>query len=170
MSARHTVIDTDLGPITIVADGDTITGLYFDRHARRPGQQAFGPAVPMAGDPLLAEAGRQLLEYLAGQRSAFDLPLDGGGDDFQRSVWQIVSRVPYGRTTTYGSIAEQLGDRTLAQNVGRAVGANPLCVFVPCHRVLGANGALTGYAGGLRRKRALLELEEPAALATGRLF
>lgn len=170
MSTRHTVIDTHLGPITIVADGDVVTGLYFDRHAHRPRQEAFGPRAPMAGDPLLGPARRQLLEYLAGQRTAFELPLDGGGDDFQRSVWRIVSRVPYGRTTTYGWIAEQLGDRTLAQNVGRAVGANPLCVLVPCHRVLGANGALTGYAGGLRRKRALLELEEPAVVATGRLF
>ncbi len=170
MSTRHTVVDTDLGPVTIVADGDAITGLYFDRHARRPPRETFGPRAPAAGDSLLGKACRQLLEYLAGQRTAFELPLDAGGDGFQRSVWQIVSGVPYGRTTTYGEIAARLGDRTLARNVGQAVGANPLCVLVPCHRVVGANGALTGYAGGRSRKRALLELEEPAAGATGRLF
>ncbi|GIH14928.1 methylated-DNA--[protein]-cysteine S-methyltransferase [Rugosimonospora africana] len=170
MNTRHTVTDTDLGPITIVATGDAITGLYFDRHARRPRQEAFGPRVPMISDSLLGQACQQLLEYLAGQRTTFDLPLDAAGNDLQRSVWKIVSDIPYGQTITYGEIAERLGDRALAQKVGQAVGANPLCVVVPCHRVLGATGALTGYAGGLTRKRALLELEEPAAVSTGRLF
>lgn len=170
MNARHTVIDTDLGPITLVANGEAVVGLYFDRHTRRPRREAFGPRVPVVEDRLLGRAGQQLLEYLAGQRTTFDLPLDAVGDDFQRSVWTIVSEVPFGQTTTYGAIAERFGDRTLAQRVGQAVGANPLCVFVPCHRVLGANRALTGYAGGLTRKRALLELEEPAAVAAGRLF
>jgi methylated-DNA-[protein]-cysteine S-methyltransferase len=92
------------------------------------------------------------------------------GDAFQRAVWDIVHDIPFGETTTYGRIAEQLGDRTLAQKVGQAVGANPLSIFVPCHRVLGSNGSLTGYAGGLSRKKALLELEEPAQVSAGRLF
>jgi methylated-DNA-[protein]-cysteine S-methyltransferase len=81
-----------------------------------------------------------------------------------------VASIPRGETTTYGRIAEQLGDRTLAQQVGQAVGANPLCIFVPCHRVVGSNGSLTGYAGGLKRKQALLELEESAQVSTARLF
>jgi methylated-DNA-[protein]-cysteine S-methyltransferase len=85
-------------------------------------------------------------------------------------VWAKVNEVPFGRTTTYGTIAAQLGDPRRAYQVGQAVGANPLCIFVPCHRVVGSAGALTGYAGGLERKQALLELEAPAAVAAGRLF
>jgi methylated-DNA-[protein]-cysteine S-methyltransferase len=85
-------------------------------------------------------------------------------------VWEIVKEIPRGGTTTYGRIAERLGDRGPAQKVGQAVGANPLCVFVPCHRVVGSNGALTGYAGGLKRKRELLEFEEPTRSTASRLF
>lgn len=170
MNARHTLADTELGQITIVANGEAITGLYFAHHIRRPAQETFGPRVDVATDPLLAEATRQLAQYLVGTRRAFTLPLDAHGDDFQRTVWDVVRDIPIGTTTTYGEIAEMLGDRTLAYRVGQAVGANPLCVFVPCHRVVGATGALTGYAGGLARKRALLKLEEPAASDSGRLF
>ena len=170
MSVRHVVVQTALGEVTIVAAGRAVTGLYFARHVRRPGPAALGPRVRAEEDELLAEAAAQLEDYLAGRRREFELPLAPAGDDFQRSVWDLVARIPYGQTTTYGRIAEQLGDRTLAQSVGQAVGANPLCVFVPCHRVLGAGGSLTGYAGGLRRKRALLDLEEPVAALAGRLF
>jgi methylated-DNA-[protein]-cysteine S-methyltransferase len=111
-----------------------------------------------------------LSDYLAGKRAEFELPLAAEGDAFQRVVWDIVARIPHGETTTYGRIAEQLGDRSLAQQVGQTVGANPLCIFVPCHRVVGVNGSLTGYAGGLKRKQALLELEEPAQVSAARLF
>jgi methylated-DNA-[protein]-cysteine S-methyltransferase len=92
------------------------------------------------------------------------------GDEFQRRVWSILEDIPYGATSTYGEIAEQLGDRALAQRVGKAVGQNPLSVVIPCHRVVGKNGSLTGYAGGLKRKQFLLELEEPAEVRTERLF
>jgi len=170
MSTRHAVVDTTLGPITIVATGQAITGLYFAQHIRRPSRDTFGPRVPMSENQLLADAGRQLVEYLDGSRRTFDLPLEAAGDAFQKSVWAIVSEIPFGRTTTYGAISGELGDRSLAQDVGQAVAMNPLCILVPCHRVVGANGALTGYAGGLTRKRALLELEEPAAAPAGRLF
>jgi len=168
MSSRHLVIDSDLGPITLAADGGEITGLYFDRHVRRPAQATFGPEA--TNDPLLQEAARQLRDYLSGARTEFDLPLAADGNDFQTAVWAVVTGIPRGATTTYGHIAEQLGDRALAQKVGQAVGANPLCVFVPCHRVVGADGSLTGYAGGLEIKRRLLELEEPAPVSAGRLF
>jgi len=167
MGTRHTVVQTTLGPITIVADGSAVTGLYFEDHLRRPAQDDLGPS---AVDPLLMQAAGQLQEYLQGRRQAFQLPLSADGDPFQQSVWAILQRIPFGATTSYGRIAEQLGDRALAQRVGQAVGANPLCVFVPCHRVLGADGSLTGYAGGLDRKRALLQLEEPPAQTAGRLF
>jgi methylated-DNA-[protein]-cysteine S-methyltransferase len=170
MSTRHIVVDTDLGPITLVAKDAAVAGLFYRHHIRRPAQETFGPEVIASIDPLLAEAAQQLRDYLAGNRTEFDLPLVADGDAFRRAVWDIVASVPRGETTTYGRIAEQLGDRTQAYEVGQAVGANPLCILVPCHRVVGANGSLTGYAGGLTRKQALLELEEPAADTAGRLF
>ncbi|RMI32359.1 methylated-DNA--[protein]-cysteine S-methyltransferase [Nocardia stercoris] len=171
MSTRHTVIDTaQLGPVTIVATGPAVTGLYFRHHIRRPAAETLGPEVSFVDDPVLGEAVGQLLEYFLGRRRTFELPLHAAGDDFQQRVWREVTAIEYGTTTTYGQIAENLGDRRLAYRVGQAVGANPLCVFVPCHRVIGADGSLTGYAGGLERKRALLELEEPAVVSAGRLF
>lgn len=170
MSIRHIEANTSLGQVTIVADGDAVTGLYFQHHIRRPAQDSFGTRVDVRTDSLLLEAYQQLTDYLAGSRSSFDLPLVAAGNDFQRSVWSLVADIPRGSTTTYGQIAEQLGDRALAYPVGQAVGANPLCVFIPCHRVIGANGSLTGYAGGLKRKQALLKLEEPAPAVAGRLF
>jgi methylated-DNA-[protein]-cysteine S-methyltransferase len=170
MSIRHVVVDTTLGPITIVANGEAISGLYFAEHARRPRSETFGRRIPLSWDPLLTETAGQLLEYLDGTRREFDLPLLAAGDSFRQSVWAIVSAIPFGETRTYGDIAAELGDRSRAQEVGQAVGMNPLCVIVPCHRVVGADGSLTGYAGGLSRKRALLELEAPAPVAAGRLF
>ncbi|TQS42483.1 methylated-DNA--[protein]-cysteine S-methyltransferase [Cryptosporangium phraense] len=167
MNTRHALVDGPLGRITLVASDDAVTGLYFAHHVRRPAREAFGP---LANDPLLDSASAQLAEYLDGTRRAFDLPLNAIGDAFQHAVWSIVAEIPFGETTTYGAIAERLGDRALAYRVGQAVGANPLCIVVPCHRVVGANGKLTGYAGGLERKRALLELEESAQVGAGRLF
>ncbi|MEU9322058.1 methylated-DNA--[protein]-cysteine S-methyltransferase [Streptomyces sp. NPDC048295] len=170
MNTKHAAVTTELGPVTIVASDDAVTGLYFAHHVRRPAQETFGAEVPLGMDRLLAEAAVQLNDYLASGRREFELPFEAAGNDFQRRVWAAVSAIPFGETTTYGAIAEQLGDRSLAYQVGQAVGANPLCVFVPCHRVVGADGSLTGYAGGLRRKRALLELEEPVQAAAERLF
>ncbi|MES9558837.1 MULTISPECIES: methylated-DNA--[protein]-cysteine S-methyltransferase [unclassified Streptomyces] len=170
MNTKYAVVATELGPVTIVASGDAVTGLYFARHIRRPAQETLGTEVPLTSDGLLAEAAVQLDDYLGGRRREFDLPFAAAGNEFQRRVWAVVAAIPFGETRTYGAIAEQLGDKALAQQVGQAVGANPLCVFVPCHRVVGAGGSLTGYAGGLKRKRALLELEEPVQAAAGRLF
>jgi methylated-DNA-[protein]-cysteine S-methyltransferase len=170
MDTRHTTADTTLGQVTIVAVGDAIAGLYFRHHVLRPAQETFGQEVAVENDALLADAATQLREYLAGTRREFDLPFGAAGDAFQHAVWSIVAEVPFGETTTYGAIAERLGDKSLSYRVGQAVGANPLCIYVPCHRVLGANGKLIGYAGGLKRKQALLELEEPAQVSAGRLF
>ncbi|WP_098010719.1 methylated-DNA--[protein]-cysteine S-methyltransferase [Streptomyces sp. sk226] len=170
MNTKYAVVVTGLGPVTIVASGDAVTGLYFAHHVRRPAQETFGTEVPLESDTLLTEAAAQLGDYLGGRRRGFDLPFAAAGNEFQRRVWAVVAAIPFGETRTYGAIAEQLGDKALAQQVGQAVGANPLCVFVPCHRVVGAGGSLTGYAGGLKRKRALLELEEPVQAAAGRLF
>ena len=160
MSAVHTTIDSPLGELTLVADGEALAGLYFARQWYRPDPATFGAFVPATG--VLAEAGRQLTGYFTGDRTAFDLPLAPRGDAFQRRVWDLVARIPYGRTRTYGTLARELGDPALAQRVGGAVGRNPLAIIVPCHRVVGADGRLTGYAGGLDRKRRLLDLESPA--------
>lgn len=175
MTARHGIIDTSLGELLLVAvdDGmtDGLAGVYFPAHTYPPSPDEIGERVDeVSSDPVLGAASRQLREYLAGGRSAFEIPLAPRGDDFSQRVWEILREIPYGETTTYGRIAERLGNRALAQRVGQAVGHNPVSIVIPCHRVLGADGSLTGFAGGLERKRALLELEEPDAAEAGRLF
>jgi len=171
MSTRHAVVDTAvLGEVTLVARGGSIVGLYFRHHWFRPAGGLLGARVEVADDLLLTEAAHQLDEYLGGSRTEFDLPTAADGDEFQERVWQLLAQIPRGETVTYGELAAWLGDRSMAQQVGQAVGRNPLCVIVPCHRVVGANGRLTGYAGGLGRKRSLLELEEPASVLADRLF
>jgi len=175
-TTTHTTFASPIGELTLVADAGILTGLYFPHHWYKPDPATFGPR----SDQEFAPARRQLAEYFAGQRNQFDLPVDARGDEFQRRVWALVSGIPYGQTTTYGDLARELGagergagergGGVLAKDVGAAVGRNPLCVIVPCHRVVGKNGALTGYAGGLGRKRFLLSLEEPAQQRLGRLW
>ncbi|MGI8867702.1 MAG: methylated-DNA--[protein]-cysteine S-methyltransferase [Mycobacteriales bacterium] len=162
MTARHTLIRSGLGELTLVAAGATLTGVYYLRHWHLPSPDTFGPAVDVATDPVLAAATHQLEEYLAGRRTSFDLPTGTSGNAFHEQVWALLKEIPYAATTTYGELAARLGDRSQARRVGQAVGRNPLSVIVPCHRVLGANGSLTGYAGGLDRKRLLLDLESVA--------
>lgn len=169
-SARHARVTTSLGELTLVADAATLVGVYFAHHRRRPDEATFGRLVDLGDDDVLAEAGAQIADYLHGRRTAFTLPTRAEGDDFQRRVWALLDEIPYGTTTTYGAIADRLGDKTLAQRVGQAVGRNPLSIVVPCHRVIGSEGRLTGYAGGLERKRLLLDLEQPAEVRAGRLF
>lgn len=157
----HTIIDSPLGDLTVVGADGVVTGLYFPHHWYHPAESTFGERA----DHGFAAVAQQLKEYFAGERRTFDLPAHATGDDFQHAVWAAIARVPYGETTTYGEIATALGDPSLARDVGAAVGRNPLSIIVACHRVVGKNGKLTGYAGGLRRKRHLLELEQrPATL------
>jgi methylated-DNA-[protein]-cysteine S-methyltransferase len=132
-----------------------LLGLYFPRHRHPPEPAAFGARTEQGFDA----ARRQLAEYFAGGRTAFELPVAAAGSPFQRRVWELVGRIPYGQTTTYGELATELGDPALARAVGAANGRNPLSVIVPCHRVVGKDGDLAGYGGGLDRKRRLLELE-----------
>lgn len=169
MKTRHAVIDSPLGELTLVADGESLTGLYFRHHWHRPAD-TFGPQVDADSDALLATAQTQVIDYLTGGRTDFDLPIALHGDDAQRRVWHLLTTIPFGETVTYGELASALADGTTAQEVGQAVGRNPLCIIVPCHRVVGRNGQLTGYAGGLKRKQFLLELEEPAEIKEARLF
>ncbi|MGO4446010.1 methylated-DNA--[protein]-cysteine S-methyltransferase [Mycobacterium sp. 2YAF39] len=170
MNTRHCVIDSQLGELTVVADGSALTGVYFRHHWHRPDQATFGPRVDAHSDALLSEAGIQLAGYLAGERDDFDLPVSPQGDQRQHRLWTMLSAIPYGGTVTYGELATALADGTTPQEVGQAVGRNPLCIVVPCHRVVGSSGQLTGYAGGLKRKQFLLELEESADVKAARLF
>lgn len=166
----HTVVDSPLGPLTLVADDEgRLAGVYMEGQRHRPPEDRFGPAVAVARDgasatparAVLAEAAHQLDEYFAGTRRTLDVPCAPVGTPFQRRVWEVLAGIPYGQTRTYAQVALQAGSPTAVRAVGAAVGRNPLCVVVPCHRVLGAGGALTGYAGGLERKRRLLQLEQP---------
>lgn len=117
-------------------------------------------------DPLLLEAKKQLEEYFLGQRKVFNLPIGLWGTDFQRKVWLAVGKIPFGQTITYAKLAEQLGNPAAIRAVGTAIGANPILIILPCHRIIGSNGSLTGYAGGLEKKKALLQLEGQAVQGT----
>lgn len=163
MNVRHAIINTSLGELTVVAEGDAIAGVYFPQHWHPPVAGSIGELIDGADDPVITGMHRQLEEFLAGEREAFDLATVTHGNAFEERVWALLNQIPYGQTTTYGELAAELGDRSLARKVGQAVGHNPISVIVPCHRVLGKDGRLTGYAGGLERKQALLDLEEPAA-------
>jgi methylated-DNA-[protein]-cysteine S-methyltransferase len=170
MSTRHAVSDSVLGDLTLVADGDALIGLYFPHHWFRPANETLGHEVDPHSDDLFAEAVTQLTGYLDGNREVFDLPIEMRGDDPQRRSWHRLTAIAYGDTVTYGQLAAELADGSTAQEVGQAVGRNSLSIIVPCHRVVGKNGKLTGYAGGLERKQFLLELEEPAQSRAARLF
>jgi len=167
VTAVHAVWDSPVGELTLVASRPgVLSGVYFPGHTRRPEQDSFGTR----DDAAFAEAAAQLAEYFDGSRTDFELPLAPRGNDFQRKVWALLVQISYGQTRTYGQLANELGDPGLARAVGAANGQNPLSIIVPCHRVVGAGGKLTGYAGGLERKAFLLDLETPVALRGARLF
>ena len=159
MTISHTKLDTPLGVLTIVGDEAAITGVYFEDHSTQPDPRRFGPE---RGDGF-QEAVGQLGEYFDGRRTSFELPVRLEGSEFRLAVWKLISEIPYGETTTYGEMASALGRPREARKVGGAVGRNPVSLIVPCHRVIGSDGSLTGYAGGLPRKRYLLDLESCAA-------
>lgn len=167
-NTRHAIAGTVLGDLTLVAADDALAGVYFAHHWTRPSRDSFGPEVDARDDALLGTARTQLGEYLGGERTSFGLPTVASGDPFELRVWAMLGEIPFGETTTYGDLAGRLG--ALAWPVGQAVGRNPLSIIVPCHRVVGRDGRLTGYAGGLKRKQFLLQLEEPALAKAGRLF
>ena len=170
MYLRHATIDTRVGQVTIVASDDTIVGIYYPHHWTRPSASIFGVAGDSSNDTVLTAAREQLAEYLDGARTSFDLPVVTHGNPFQERVWALLNQIPYGETTTYGELAEKLGGKSLARMVGQAVGHNPLSVIVPCHRVVGKDGKLTGYAGGLERKKMLLSLEGSMPATSVTLF
>jgi methylated-DNA-[protein]-cysteine S-methyltransferase len=168
--ARHIVTSSPIGELTIVRDREGLTGLYFPGHWTRPDPASFGPRVDPAGDDGFDEVITQLREYFAGQRGEFGVPLHPAGSELARRVWRLLTGIPCGQTTTYGALARQVGQGVSAQEIGALVGHNPLSILIPCHRVVGSTGKLTGYAGGLDRKRRLLELERAIPAQTAPLW
>ncbi len=149
-------IDTPLGPLTLAASARGLAGAWFDGQSHHPGPIE---APVNAAHPHLVRAAREFAAYFAGRSQTFGVPLDAAGPDFQQAVWRELGRIARGRTRSYGEVAQRIGRAEAVRAVGAAVGRNPISVIVPCHRVLGRDGSLTGYAGGLDRKRALLQLE-----------
>lgn len=154
----YTCIDSPIGELLLVGDGDALHRLHM-QHGRRP----IAPAADWrrANEPF-TDIRAQLSEYFAGERTAFDVPLALEGSPFELRVWRALQEIPYGATTSYGELARRIGHPAAARAVGLANGRNPVAVIVPCHRVIGADGTLTGYGGGLERKRLLLDLEAHA--------
>jgi methylated-DNA-[protein]-cysteine S-methyltransferase len=155
-----TRLDSPLGPIVLAATERALCGLWFEGQQHGPAADTVARWTPAPTHTVLQQASEQVLAYLQGQRQRFELPLDlGGGTDFQQSVWQALLGIGWGQTSSYGALAQQIGRERAVRAVGAAIGRNPLSLVVPCHRVVGAQGQLTGYAGGLHRKQALLQLE-----------
>lgn len=167
----HTTLPSPLGDLLLTDHGAGLSGVYFPGHRAGRGPTP-GPGWREDVAPFVVAAA-QLDAYLAGDRDVFDLVIDPRGTDFQRQVWTVLRELPYGTTTTYGDVARRIGRPTASRAVAAAVGANPLSLVVPCHRVIGGDGALTGYAGGVERKAWLLAREassvrtSPASPAAG---
>ena len=162
----HTITESPIGDLTLVNTDGVLSGLYMHRQPRAPRTSAFGQRVSAGFEAAIEE----LREYFSGDRKVFTVPTAARGDDFQHRVWRLLRQIPYGETRSYGDLARDLGEPTLAREVGVANARNPIAIVVPCHRVIGSDGSLTGYAGGLERKRFLLDLETPVNERAARLF
>ncbi len=160
---QHTVIDSPYGPLTLVATDGVLSGLYMTDQRHRPPEETFG----RPDDTPFTEAIEELRAYFTGELKDFSTQLRLDGTPFQRSVWEQLRKIPYGETRSYGELADALGNPKASRAVGLANGRNPLGIIVPCHRVVGADGSLTGYGGGLQRKQRLLDFERGARRARG---
>jgi methylated-DNA-[protein]-cysteine S-methyltransferase len=149
----HTVMDSPVGPLTLVASDGGLCGLYMTEHRHAPADH--GPRDDRWSGAVID----QLTAYFAGELREFDVPLAMAGTPFQQTVWHALTAIPYGETVSYGELAQRLGQPSAARAVGLANGKNPISIIVPCHRVVGSTGSLTGYGGGLPRKRYLLDFE-----------
>ena len=165
----HVVLDSPVGPLTLVAADGALSGLYMEKQRHLPPVETFGaPGAPEA-EPF-ATAAAQLAAYFAGELTRFDIPLTLRGTPFQQRVWAALQEIPYGETTTYGELAAELGNPSASRAVGLANGRNPICIVVPCHRVIGSTGSLTGYGGGIDRKRHLLDFERKVRAGAGEVM
>ena len=160
---RHAIVPTALGDLTLVAEEDVLVGVYYPEHRPAPAPTGFGEGVDPVGDPVLEEAASQVVDYVDGRRTTFDVPTRAVGSERARQVWNLIAAVPRGETTSYAALARAVG--VGPRVAGQFVARNPLSVVVPCHRVVASDGRLTGYAGGVDRKRQLLELEGALAPA-----
>ena len=161
-------LSTPLGTVLLASDGEALVGAWFEGQRYEPARG--GSWERRRNTPVLVRAGAEMTEYFAGTRTAFTVPLAPAGTPFQRAVWNAIAAIPYGETAAYRDLASRIGRPSCIRAAGAATGRNPLSIIVPCHRVVGANGGLTGYAGGLDRKRTLLALERnaPASAAARR--
>jgi methylated-DNA-[protein]-cysteine S-methyltransferase len=159
----HAMIDSPIGPLTLIAQDGRLAGVHMEITRYEPGAGELGAAVASESDPVLAAAAKQLDAYFRGELTSFDLPLSLDGTQFQRCVWAALQSIPYGETISYGELARRIGQPSASRAVGLANGRNPVAIVVPCHRVIGADGSLTGYGGGMDRKRFLLALEQRAS-------
>ncbi|MGW2824024.1 methylated-DNA--[protein]-cysteine S-methyltransferase [Streptomyces sp. NPDC001443] len=157
---HHTVVDSPYGPLTLVADDGVLSGLYMTEQRHRPPEESFGTHDATA----FGATEEQLEAYFSGELKEFTLELRLTGTPFQQTVWEQLRAIPYGETRTYGELADALGNPKASRAVGLANGKNPVGIIVPCHRVIGASGGLTGYGGGLDRKQRLLDFERGTAL------
>ncbi|MET7530647.1 methylated-DNA--[protein]-cysteine S-methyltransferase [Streptomyces goshikiensis] len=157
-SKQHTVVDSPYGPLTLVASDGVLSGLYMTGQRHRPAEESFGERVAAGEEPFPAVVA-QLTAYFAGELTEFTVPVRLEGTEFQRSVWEQLVRIPYGETWSYGELAARLGKPNASRAVGLANGKNPVGIIIPCHRVIGASGGMTGYGGGVDRKVRLLDFE-----------
>ncbi len=157
MTTYYTYLETPIETLLLTSDGTSLTGLYMDAHKHGPHIGRDGVRRDDAAP--FAEVKRQLAAYFDRKLRIFDLPLTAHGTPFQMRVWEELGKIPYGSTLSYGELAQRIGNPNASRAVGLANGRNPISIIVPCHRVIGANGSLTGYGGGLERKQALLALE-----------
>jgi methylated-DNA-[protein]-cysteine S-methyltransferase len=165
----NAVLDSPIGPLTLVAQDETLAGLYMEVAGHRPDAAVLGVPVGIDATEIFEETAAQLKAYFAGQLTSFDLPLTLEGSAFQRTVWAGLREIPYAVTISYGELARRIGQPGASRAVGLANGKNPVSIVVPCHRVIGADGRLTGYGGGLDRKSFLLGLEQRVSWPDPRL-
>ena len=159
-TVHYDFLSTSLGTMLLASDGDALVGAWFEGQRYEPSRGSSWER--RRNLPILLQAGAELTEYYAGTRTEFTVPLAPAGTAFQREVWGAIAAIPYGETAAYRDLASRIGRPASVRAAGAATGRNPLSIIVPCHRVVGADGTLTGYAGGLDRKRALLALERGA--------
>jgi methylated-DNA-[protein]-cysteine S-methyltransferase len=157
MSYAYKMMNSPVGKLTLVAKASRLTAILWEND--KPDRVRLGPMREENNSPVLLETERQLNEYFAGKRNGFELELDFVGTEFQRKVWAALLTIPFGETRSYSDIAVQIGNPKAVRAVGAANGKNPISIIAPCHRVIGASGALTGFAGGLAAKKFLLTLE-----------
>jgi methylated-DNA-[protein]-cysteine S-methyltransferase len=167
MTYTFTTLASPVGELKLVAKGTRLAAILWGND--KPGRVRLGPMSEAADNPILIRAAQQLREYFAGTRNHFELELDFAGTDFQKQVWQALLTIPFGETRSYSEIARQIGNPSAVRAVGAANGKNPISIVAPCHRVIGASGKLTGFAGGLEAKERLLTLEGCEWSGAGRM-